>query len=94
MEIQWRLSARDDLRNARRYLAERNPQAAGRIFEAIRASVKRLADAPELGRPGRVDGTRELVVPGTQYLVAYAVLGNTLTILSVLHGAREWPGAF
>jgi toxin ParE1/3/4 len=55
---------------------------------------QRLADYPNLGRPGRVDETRELVVADTPYIVAYVVLDNQLMILSVLHGAREWPKRF
>ena len=47
-----------------------------------------------MGRPGRVPGTRELVVPGTRYLVPYRVTGDTLQILRVYHGARNWPEGF
>ncbi|MDQ7827232.1 MAG: type II toxin-antitoxin system RelE/ParE family toxin [Candidatus Eremiobacteraeota bacterium] len=47
-----------------------------------------------MGRPGRVPGTRELVVPGTKYIVAYRVRHRSLQILRVLHGARKWPEEF
>ncbi|HET6521471.1 MAG TPA: type II toxin-antitoxin system RelE/ParE family toxin, partial [Geminicoccaceae bacterium] len=53
-----------------------------------------LAQHPESGRPGRVPGTRELVVSGTPYIVPYRVQGNTVQILRVLHGARKWPTRF
>lgn len=94
MEIVWRSIARDDLAEARRYIAEHNPRAATRVFQAIPTAVRRLSERPSLGRPGRVEGTRELVVPRTPYLVAYAVLDNQVVILSVLHHAREWPSGF
>ena len=86
--------ALDDLEAARRYIAQRNSRAASRVHAAILASVGRLANHPRLGRPGGVEGTRELVVPRTSYIVAYAVIGEQVIILSVLHGARRWPEQF
>ena len=94
MDIVWREVALDGLEQARRYIAEHNPSAADRIFEAILAAVRRLADMPNMGRPGRVDGTRELVVVGTPYLVAYTVVADRLHIITVQHGAQEWPERF
>lgn len=94
MKVVWRRTARDDLLTARRYIAEHNPRAAARVFERIRTSVRRLAERPNLGRPGRVEGTRELVVPNTPYLVVYAVLQEELDILAVLHHAQDWPPQF
>jgi plasmid stabilization system protein ParE len=57
----------------------------------IRAAAARLLDHPALGRPGRVPGTRELVVSGTPYILPYRVQGETVQILHVLHGAQRWP---
>ena len=94
MEIVWRPSAVGDIEQARRYIAQFNPKAAARTFAAIRASVRSLANLPQRGRPGRVEGTRELVVPRTPYLVAYTVIDQRLVILAVLHHAREWPETF
>jgi len=53
-----------------------------------------LADHPGIGRPGRVDGTRELVIPGLPYVIAYLHRGDTVTVLRVLHGAMRWPERF
>jgi toxin ParE1/3/4 len=94
MEIIWRQVALNGLENARRYIAEHNPSAADRIFEAILSSVSRLMDMPNIGRPGRVRGTRELVVVGTPYIVAYAVVANRINIIAVQHGAQGWPERF
>lgn len=44
-----------------------------------------------MGRPGRVDGTRELVISHTPYIAAYRIAGDTVHIPHVLHGAQEWP---
>jgi addiction module RelE/StbE family toxin len=91
MEIFWRPSAVEDIEPARHYIAQFNPGAAVRIFAALCASVRTLADFPQRGRLGRVEGTRELVVPRTPCLIAYTVIGQQLVILAVLHHAREWP---
>ncbi|MGH7123410.1 MAG: type II toxin-antitoxin system RelE/ParE family toxin [Stellaceae bacterium] len=94
MEIIWRDVALGGLERAHRYIADHDPAAAERIFEAILAAVQRLPKMPNMGRPGRVDGTRELVVVGTPYLVVYSVIDNVLHIIAVQHGAREWPRRF
>jgi len=94
MEIIWRPIAIEDVEEARRYIARDNPAAADRVVLAIRSAVGRLGNFPHLGRPGRVERTRELVVTGTPYIVAYAVVNEQLMILSVVHGARNWPESF
>ena len=49
---------------------------------------------PKAGRIGRVAGTREVVVPGTSYLVAYRIVEDMIQVLAILHGAQEWPESF
>jgi toxin ParE1/3/4 len=73
------------------YIAEDNPAAAGRLVQRIFRAVDLLAKNPAMGRPGRVSGTRELVVPDTPYIVPYRVRANALEILQVFHAARKWP---
>ena len=94
MEIIWRGVALNDLEGIRRYIAQENPAAGARIQARIRDAVEQLADHPHLGRPGRVDGTREFVIAGTPFIVVYRVLNNRLRVLSVIHGARRWPDRF
>ena len=94
MELIWRVVALEGLDEAHRYIARDNPDAADRIRSAIRAAVERLTLYPNFGRPGRVDETRELVVPDTPYTVAYTVLDNQVAIIAVQHGAEEWPERF
>ena len=79
------------LEDIRERIAADNPTAASRIIERIRAAVTRLAASPALGRPGRVGGTRELVIPGTPYIVPYRVKGDVVQIITILHGAQRWP---
>jgi toxin ParE1/3/4 len=60
--------------------------------ERISASVRRLRLFPNLGRVGRVSGTRELVVESSPFVLAYRFEDEVLTVLRVLHSARRWPG--
>ncbi len=71
----------------------RQPRNASR-FTSSRNVETLLPDNPEMGRPGRVPGTRELVIPRTPFIVPYRLVGNTIQILRVFHGTRRWPEAF
>jgi toxin ParE1/3/4 len=68
-----------------------NPAAARRVIRLIALGVHDLNNNPGRGRPGRVQGTRELVVAGTPYIVAYRVRTNDVEILTIQHGAQLWP---
>jgi toxin ParE1/3/4 len=61
------------------------------VDDRIRVQVEGLVQFPESGRPGRIEGTRELVIQRTPYIAAYRITGNTVRILRVLHGAQQWP---
>ena len=84
----------DDLEEIADYISQDNPEAARRVVSRLWTAVKTLAQQPEMGRPGRVYGTRELVVSDTPFVVPYRVLGSEVQILRVLHGARDWPKSF
>ncbi len=94
MQVSWLEDALISLYAESDYIGQENPAAASRIVDSIFAAVDCLARHPALGRPGRVPGTRELVVPNTPYIVPYRVRRNTVEILLVLHGARRWPSSF
>ena len=94
MRIIWRRQAREDITHVRQYIEQHSPQGARRVVLEIYADMQRFADAPHLGRPGRVAGTREAVVPRTPFVVAYSVVGDRLFVLSAMHGARERPSSF
>jgi toxin ParE1/3/4 len=76
------------------YISEDNPAAAAETVERIREAVGLLQTYPNLGRPGRVDGTRELVVAGTPFIVPYRIRGDVIEIIRVFHGAQRWPARF
>jgi toxin ParE1/3/4 len=73
------------------YIAPDKPRAAARIVQTIHETVDLLRRHLNLGRAGRVSGTRELVVSGTPYVVPYRVRDDEIQILRVFHGARKWP---
>lgn len=94
MRVHWLRSALADLEHIGDYIALDSPTAAERVTARIVNAVEKLADFPGLGRPGRVIGTRELVISRTPYIVAYRVRGQTVELLAVLHGAQQWPDTF
>jgi addiction module RelE/StbE family toxin len=91
VRVRWLRRALANLLSSAAYVAERDPAAAARIAARLEAAVRELARHPAMGRPGRVAGTRELVVPGTPYVVPYRVVGEEIQILRVFHGAQRWP---
>jgi addiction module RelE/StbE family toxin len=91
IQLKWSAFALADRTSIFDYIEADNPRAAASIDERIRTRVMGLAQFPEMGRAGRIEGTRELVISGTPYIAAYRVDGETIRILRVLHGAQRWP---
>ncbi len=91
MRVEWLPEAERSRESQLAYIAERNPSAAIDMGDAIEAAVARLSGNPKSAPPGRVRGTRELVVTGTPTIVVYRVEPAAVVILRVLHGAQRWP---
>jgi len=89
--IVWSPRAIEHLAHIRSYIARDNPNAANGIASTLLDAVERLVELPNLGRPGRVGGTRELVVPGTRYVIPYRLRGDRLEVIAVFHGRQKWP---
>jgi addiction module RelE/StbE family toxin len=90
MNIVWSRRAIRHLAALRRFIANDSEQNAALVAERILSSVEVLARQPQMGRPGRLAGTRELVVPKTPYIIPYRVRGERLELIAVFHGRREW----
>lgn len=90
MTLLWTRPASIDRKRIRQYIAQDNPAAALALDELFSAKARRLTDHPSLGRPGRIVGTRELVVH-PNYVLIYEVAGDLVRVLRILHAARQWP---
>ena len=94
MRVSWLHAARANLISVSEYIANDNPDAAARTVAAIVKAVETLEHFTALGRPGRISGTRELVVSETPYIVPYRVRGEVVQLMRVFHAARKWPSKF
>lgn len=94
MLVYWSDHAQDDIIRIVAYIAEDSPDAAERVERRIYQATSHLTEQPGMGRPGRVEGTRELVIAGTSYIIPYRVRGQIVEIITVMHGAQQWPERF
>jgi len=91
MQIRWSTAAAQDLFLIIEYIRRDNAPAAQRVAKTIYDNVGSLGDFPHRGRPGRVEGTRELPIPSLPFLVVYRVSQDVIEIAGVIHGAQRWP---
>jgi plasmid stabilization system protein ParE len=91
MRVEWLRKALCNLDEEAAYIAADDASAARLVVVRVLDAVSQLVEQPGLGRPGRVPGTRELVVPGTRYVVPYRVRGDVVQILRVFHTSRRPP---
>ena len=83
--------AQADIESAFAYIAQDSPRAAQIVVERILSSLESLPEHPGMGRPGRVEGTRELVIARTPYVAVYEVMPQGVAVVRVIHGAQNWP---
>jgi len=93
VDVRWTRKALENLDAIAAYIALDNPARARSFVGEIKEKTTLLAQFPAIGRPGRVPGTRELVVH-ENYVVPYRVKDGTVQILRVHHVARLWPQKF
>lgn len=86
-------AAKRDMRALIAYIGEDNPKSAIDIAQRIVKQMQLLVDQPWLGRPGRCEGTRELIVKHTPYIVAYRINMEKrfILVLRIMHHAQRWP---
>ncbi|HEV7339493.1 MAG TPA: type II toxin-antitoxin system RelE/ParE family toxin [Bosea sp. (in: a-proteobacteria)] len=94
MRLFWTVRALSEIDAIFAYVAADSPLAAERLAVLIEAKARSLIDQPNMGRSGRVDGTREFVVTGTPYILPYRVRDGRVEILAALHASRHWPDQF
>lgn len=93
LKLRWTRPALADLIEAQDFIAKNNPAAAKIVAQRIWDATMKLRDNPDIGRPGHIGATRELVVNGTPYLVVYRLGDDSLEILRVWHAKRDWQRA-
>ena len=89
-ELEWSALARVDLLEIVDYISDDNPDAAQRVRDDIETNVEKLLNFPKIGRSGRIEETRELVVRAN-YIIVYQEDAFAIQILRVLHAAQQWP---
>jgi toxin ParE1/3/4 len=90
MRVRWTTDAADDLERICDYIAETNSDTARRIARTIVDGIASLETFPHRGRPGRVEGTREVVCAPLPWIAVYEV-SDAVHVLRILHGSQRWP---
>ncbi len=91
MEIRWSPEAADDLERIVRYIQRDNAAAAVEVAPAVYQGVNGLQAMPGRGRAGRIENTRELVIPSLPYIVIYRLENDLVQIARIYHAAQDWP---
>jgi toxin ParE1/3/4 len=91
MRVRLSSRARSDLKDLIRYIAHDSPRNARLVRDRINHTVQQLRQHPASGRPGRIDGTRELVIRHTSYIAVYRVQNGVLEIAALIHQSQQWP---
>jgi len=88
-DIKWTTTATETFDKIIDYVAEDNQVAAEKLADSLLDKVKNLRDFPNRYKAGRVAGTREMSMGN--YIVVYSVSDDLITIITVLHGAQQYP---
>lgn len=91
MKIQWTKGASSNLENIEAYIGKDNPISAIETVLKVIHSVNHLSKYPAIGRPGRIENTKELIIADTPFIVPYRIKNETVQILRVFHHSQKWP---
>jgi toxin ParE1/3/4 len=91
MQLRWTEEAATDLERIADYLLTHAPERAARLLRTLYDAPATLLTLPNRGRPGKKEGTRELVMSPLPYIVVYTVRGDVIFVVRILHGAQQWP---
>lgn len=92
MDVKWLKRALKNLDAEATYIAKDSVTSAQQVVSKIYHSVELLKKFPSLGRPGRIHGTRELIIPDLPYIIPYRVQHECVEVLRVFHTSRKWKG--
>ncbi|ABK98739.1 type II toxin-antitoxin system RelE/ParE family toxin [Pelobacter propionicus] len=89
MRVEWTTGAQRNLDSIERYIARDNPTAAAKtVLKIVKRTFSQLSTQPSSGKPGRIDGTRELIFTEFPYIVIYTVRQDAVFILRVFHTSQ------
>jgi len=91
MKVVWSRRAIRHFIQLREYIEKDSEQNAAHVAQRILKAVHLVQSHPEMGRPGRVVGTRELVISDTPYIIPYRVRRDRLELIAVFHSRQKWP---
>ena len=91
MQLRWTYEAASDLEQITDYLLEYAPGRASELVRTIYDAPATLLTFPHRGRPGKREGTRELVLSPLPYIIVYTVRRDVVYVVRILHGAQQWP---
>ena len=94
MQIRWTRKALSNLETAVHYIASDSPGNAHKVAKKIWDSIQLLRQQPGMGRPGRIPGTRELIIADLPFIVPYAEHNGEIVILRIIHTSMKWPEFF
>lgn len=90
MKLTWSKLAINDREAIMDFIARRHPRAAIALDDQFEAAARRASEHPLMHKPGRLDGTREIVIR-RHYVMVYQIRRCQVRILRVLHSALRWP---
>jgi addiction module RelE/StbE family toxin len=91
LRVEWSKGAERNLDSIEAYIARDNPAAAAKtVVKIVRRTFAQLSRHPASGKPGRINGTREIIFPEIPYIVIYTVQGEIIFILRVFHTAQDF----
>jgi addiction module RelE/StbE family toxin len=91
MRIRWTPAAAADLERISSYLKDRHPRYRHPTMRKLYAAIDSLKGSPHRGRPGREQGTRELLFPPLPYIAIYRVTEQSVEVLRIYHAAQDRP---
>jgi toxin ParE1/3/4 len=94
MPVKWLREALNNLDEIAAFIAQESPAAAKQVVDRLQKATQRLSQHPQMGRPGRVSGTRELALPDLPFIIPYRVRQSTVEILRVFHTSRRLPAGW
>ena len=91
MRIRWTPAAAADLQSISDYLKEHHPHYRQPTMRKLYDAIRSLKTLPNRGRPGREEGTREILFQPLPYVVVYRVTEPIIEVLRIYHSAQDRP---